>query len=116
MFKFNPAPSLSVAIKLQEPQDGGRSKESTITVRYRLLTVEQYQEKLEASRDGKLTDLEILESDIESIDGVKDADGNALTYSVDLLRSLAAWYWIRQPLINGWMSAQSGVGLAREKN
>lgn len=114
--KFNPAPDLAVNVNVSEPLDKGKHREHQIVVRYKLRSVEQYQDDLEQSQNGSLSDFDLLERDIVDIDGIKDGEGQPLPFSSSLLAELVKWYWIKQPLINGWFEAQTGANIAREKN
>ncbi|MGJ8518444.1 hypothetical protein [Carnimonas bestiolae] len=115
-FKFNPSPDLAVVVKIAEPLDKGKVRNSEIVVRYRLRTNTEVQDDLASSGNGTLPDVELLDRDIVDIEGIKDDSGTNLPYSSELLTELMKWHWIRTPLINGWLEAQTGVKEAQEKN
>lgn len=115
-FKLKPVPDVALEVPIDVPGDKGRSTRSSITVRYRLLSVSEHREVLDAAPENRIDDDELMARDIINIEGVADEDGKPLEYSTELLAQLMDVPYVRLPIVQGWMRAQTGAEEARQKN
>lgn len=94
MLRLNPAPTFSSSVRLSMP-GGQASAEVTVTWRHkgRAALAEWLAKPATLHQQGlPLSDVDYLAEVIDSIDGLGDADGTPLAYSVDALRTLLDQY------------------------
>lgn len=115
-FKLKAVPDVALDVPIDVPGDKGKTTRQSIIVRYRLLSVTEQREVFEADPDDRIGDDELMARDVVDIQGVKDEDGKSLEYSTELLAQLMDVPYVRLPIVQGWMRAQSGAAEARQKN
>lgn len=112
-FVLKKVASVTVDVDIEVP---GNKHDSRIRVEYRLRSVTEQQEVFESKNSKRITDDELMQSDIINITGIKDESGAAIPFSSELLAQLMDIIYIRKPLIAGWMRVQAGAVGETEKN
>lgn len=116
MLTLKEIPDVAIDVPIDVPGDDGTATQSTITVRYKLRKVSETKAMFAAPEDERPDDDTLMQRDIVDIQNVKDADGNALEFSPELLAQLMDLPYVRPALIRGWMDVQSNRAAHAEKN
>lgn len=119
MFKLPEETELLVKkwpVVVSVPQDDGRIAKYEIRADYHLLSQEELDDLMEASREsGGSTDADMLRRVVRCLYDVQDAGGHAIEHSDDLLDRLINIPYVRIGLVNAYFTAAAGQK-AKRKN
>lgn len=102
-------------VVIAKPVDGGRVQKHEVTMDFVLLSQEEVDEQVEASRaSGESSDVDILRRVVRKLGGFKDADGNSIEYSEALLEKVLRIPYIRIGMIQAYFQASAGQKAARK--
>lgn len=113
MFVLKTIPDTQVDVTIQVPGD---DKPSTITATWKLHKWDDFQERVKAMHAGDISDDTLVEEDLVSLEGIKDAEGQDLPYTPELAAQLLQISYVRRPLMASWFEAQNGRSKAAAKN
>ncbi len=102
-------------VVISKPADEGRVVKHEIQVDYVLLTRDEFDVLLEASREEDGDDDAILQRVVRGMYGIQDANGNSLEFSTDLLKRMTKIPYVRAAVLNGYFTANAGQK-AKRKN
>lgn len=102
-----------VPVTIHVPNEDEPSK---IHATWKLLPFSEYQETVKQLNLGKVTDAELVERDLVSLEGLKDEHQKPLEYTAELVEGLLELTFFRRALINSWVDAQECGPEARAKN
>lgn len=100
-FVLAPKDIIKTVVKAVEPLDFGRTQKHSIEVHWKNLSVEQirdYRERLKPDGVGA-TDEELMEELVVDVPGVKDAAGQDIPFSPDLLKELMNIEYVRKAFV-----------------
>lgn len=112
-FVLKPIPDTAVDVTVHVP---GEDKPSTITATWRLHKWDDFQTRIKAMQAGDLSDEQLVEEDLVSLEGIKNEKGDSMAYSKDLADQLMQLGYVRRPLMASWFEAQNGRSKAAAKN
>ena len=111
MFKLAPVETIRMKVNIQIPGDDNKTKtKSDFSVIFKRRNVEERKEILDVinDEDQTLVDDDVLAKDIISIEGVVDANDEAVVYAPELLDQLLNMDYVRKPLMEAWIQVNMG--------
>jgi hypothetical protein len=104
----------TVRVNIDEAHDFDKYTRHTVDIKFKILPLDEVKE-IEAIGDKES---EIYDSDLQvsrifdsivSVEGLKDEDGNSLSYNDDVRELLTSTLWIRHPIMSEFWKVQAGV-------
>ena len=116
MFRFVPVETIKKTIQIEVPGHYGKTTKADFDVEFRRLGHSEAKNLIEKIREKKADEDQVLRDNIVDIDGIKDADGNDIPFSAELLTQLLDEAYIRAPLIAGFMEVTYQLDKLKRKN
>lgn len=107
-FVLEMVPSITVEVPIHQP---GKAEPDMLDVTWKLHDWDAAQARSEEIRQGKITDEQLVDEDLESHSEVLDSNGKPYT-----IQQLMQASYVRRPLIASWFQAQAGRAKAAAKN
>lgn len=114
--QFKPITTIKKTIEVKVPGDHDKTTKADFEATFRRLGLAEAKDLIKKSQDGLISDEDILRENVVDFKGIKDAEGNPVAFSLDLLNQLIDEAYIRSPLIAGFMDVNFNLEKFRTKN
>lgn len=114
--QFKPITTIKKIIELKVPGDHGKTTKADFEATFRRLGLAEAKDLIKKSQEGLISDEDILRQNVVDFKGIKDADGQDVEFSLDVLNQLIDESYIRAPLIAGFMDVNFNLEKHRAKN
>lgn len=118
-FVLAPKDTIRTKVQIVEPVDDDKTKVSEISVRFKKLTVSDFQKlsREAADEENPISWADLLRENITDVEGLVDADNEPIDFDVSVLDQLLDLQYVFAPLLEAFVSISTGEREAeRRKN
>jgi len=113
MFKLGKSDSFTYPVKVEIPDEAGRTRTESFDGLFRRASREEFQATMERAKSGELEDLTLARDVLIGWRGVQDEEGKELPFS-DANREVLLNVWPVLPaVVAAWLEAHSPKGRAK---
>ena len=115
-FKFVPVEAIKKTVNVEIPGDFGKTTKADFEAKIKKLGVSQARELIQAIQNKEIDEETVIRENIVDLKGVKDADGNEIEFSQELLAQMSEVSYVRGPMLAAIFEVNFNLEKLRAKN
>ena len=114
MFKLSTKKSYKRNIKIDVPQDMGKTERQTFVMEFKQLSVSETKDLIEEAQNERISDEDMLRRYVLGWDGIVDEDGNPLDFTTSNLEAVMDVPYVRKAIMAAFIEDVFGKEAVRK--